>query len=265
MKHQTPESMKFRKLMRHLGQSRLVCVGTLELLWIATQKNAPQGDIGRFTNEEIAIECEWEGDPDQLVEALVKTDWLDVCDTHRLLVHDWHEHAPGWVSRQLKRHKKEFFTVTRDAPPAGQASLVTSSSLLSVTDDTLEATPNLTQPNPTKGNLRKGSEPAPNVTGDAEGPEGFIAPTPEEVQTYADHHAQLKPGWPKDPFDAETFCDHYASNGWRQGNGVPIVDWQASVRSWGRRTFARGRGSPGGGMSAGEVQFEQGKNALEGL
>lgn len=135
MKHQAPESMKFRKLQRRLGCSRVTLVGTLELLWIAVQKNCPQGDIGRHTNEEIAIECDWEGDPDELVEALVETGWLDACTVNRLVVHDWEEHAPGWVKRQLARHQKSFVTASR---------------LLTVTDDHLEATPNLTQPNQTK-------------------------------------------------------------------------------------------------------------------
>ncbi|MEO2014043.1 MAG: hypothetical protein ABGZ53_06695, partial [Fuerstiella sp.] len=64
MKHSTPDSMKFKTLQRQLGVSRVVTAGTLELLWIATLNNAKRGDIGRFPNEEIAIECDWAGDPD---------------------------------------------------------------------------------------------------------------------------------------------------------------------------------------------------------
>lgn len=151
MKHQVPESMKFRKLQRKLGLSKKDTVSTLELLWISTQKNCPQGDIGRFTNEEIAIECEWEGDADELVEALTEVRWLDPCADHRLLIHDWEDHAPGWIKRQLKRHGKSILTpssrpsVTRDAdepttrPPIAPR-------------DAQEATRNPTQPNPKKPN-----------------------------------------------------------------------------------------------------------------
>ena len=148
MKHQTPESMKFRKLQRRLGATRRTTVGTLELLWIATQKNAPRGDIGRFSDEEIAIECEWEGDPALLVNSLVDCGWLDRCDDSRLVVHDWPEHAPSWVKRQLARHKKSFVTATN---------------LLPVTDDRLEATPNLTQPNPTQPNPKTNAAKSPPV------------------------------------------------------------------------------------------------------
>lgn len=154
MKHQVPESMKFRKLQRRLGTSRLVTVGTLELLWLSTQKNCPQGDIGKFTDEEIAIECEWEGNADELVEALAATGWLDRDPEHRLIVHDWEEHAPGWIKRQLKRHGKSFVTpssrpsVTDDCLEATVVSPI-------VTRDAQEATRNLTQPNPTQSNPTK--------------------------------------------------------------------------------------------------------------
>lgn len=103
MKHSVPDSLKFKKLQRRLGTSRVVTAGTLELLWIATQKNAMRGDIGRFTNEEIAIECDWDGDPDELVTALVDTGWLDESDEHRLVVHDWLEHCPKYLKAAVMR------------------------------------------------------------------------------------------------------------------------------------------------------------------
>jgi len=147
VKHQTPESMKFRKLQRRLGVSRAVVVGTLELLWIATQKNAPRGDIGKYTDEEIAIECDWEDEPEILVSALVDYGWLDRCNTYRLVIHDWESHAPGWIRRQLARSKQSFVTVL-----GGKT--VTNDQVL-VTDDRFEATPNLTKPNPTEPNQTK--------------------------------------------------------------------------------------------------------------
>lgn len=108
MKSSTPESMKFKRLQRRLKVNRCVAAGLLELLWIATSKNAPQGDIGRFSNEEIAIECDWEGDHDQLVAALVDCGWLDEHDQCRLVVHDWADHCPHHVANNLKRWGKDF-------------------------------------------------------------------------------------------------------------------------------------------------------------
>ena len=108
MKSGTPDLLKFRRLQRRLGVSKVVLVGTLELLWMEVAKNTPQGDIGRFTNEDIATLCEWDGDADELVSALTEEGWFDDCPEHRLIVHDWEEHAPNYVKGNLARHGKTF-------------------------------------------------------------------------------------------------------------------------------------------------------------
>lgn len=112
MKPKTTELLKFKRLSRRLNESVRGTVGLLEMLWVGTAKNAPGGDIGRFSNEEIAVMCDWEGDPDALVDALVETRWLDRCETHRLLVHDWPEHAPDYVRGNLKRWGRDFAIAT---------------------------------------------------------------------------------------------------------------------------------------------------------
>lgn len=108
MKRDTPNLLKFKRLQRRLGESKRGLVGLLELLWIETQRNCPEGDIGRFTNEEIAIMVDWDGDPDELVAALVETRWLDRSENHILIVHDWEDHCPNYIKGAFRRHKKEF-------------------------------------------------------------------------------------------------------------------------------------------------------------
>lgn len=150
MKHSTPDSMKFKKLQRRLGVSRKEVVGTLELLWIATQTNARRGDIGRYSNEEIAIECDWEGDPDHLIDSLVESGWLDRCEVHRLVVHDWQDHAPRYVHAWVKSQKTTF-------AKAVSAEATTEAPIEATIGGTVEATveggtPNQTKPHPTKPN-----------------------------------------------------------------------------------------------------------------
>lgn len=106
MKANTPELMKFKKLQRKLGESRRGTIGLLEGLWIETARNSPAGDVGRFSNEEIAIMVDWDGDPDLLVDALVECRWLDRCSEHRLVVHDWQDHCPTYVKGGLAKQKK---------------------------------------------------------------------------------------------------------------------------------------------------------------
>lgn len=152
MKHQVPESMKFKKLMRLLSSSKPLTAGLLELLWVATQKNAPRGDIGKFDNLSIAIECGWDGDADDFVSALIETGWLDEDDEFRLIVHDWKDHAPyyikGVVAKQggfacpsLKSSTiVEDYSHERNDIPVGNFS---------------QEQRNLTKPNVTKRNLTK--------------------------------------------------------------------------------------------------------------
>lgn len=108
MKANTPELTKFKRLMRRLGESRRGVIGLLEGLWLAVAKDCPLGDVGRFDNEEIAIMCDWEHDPEDLVRALVDCGWLDECPRHRLVVHDWADHCPQYVKGNVRRYGKRF-------------------------------------------------------------------------------------------------------------------------------------------------------------
>ena len=114
MKAGTTELFKFLKLQRRLGESKRGVVGLLDLLWLATAKNCPSGNIGQFDNEEIAIMLDWGGDPDALVDALVDCKWVDRCDEYRLVVHDWLDHCPMYVRGNLEKKR------LRNATP-GQA------------------------------------------------------------------------------------------------------------------------------------------------
>jgi hypothetical protein len=104
VKVDTPELIKFKHLKRLLGRPSYVVVGLLEGLWIATAKNAFMGDIGRFSNAEIASIVEWEGDADELVAALVESRWLDrVEHAARLVIHDWYDNCAQYVQQKINR------------------------------------------------------------------------------------------------------------------------------------------------------------------
>lgn len=125
MKASTPELLKFQKLQRRLGESRRGTIGLLEGLWLGVAKNCPQGDIGRFSNEEIAIICDWDGDPDELIQSLVDCRWLDACETNRLVVHDWEHHCPNYIKGGLARKKQNPVTnpiAGGGEPPKGDES-----------------------------------------------------------------------------------------------------------------------------------------------
>lgn len=103
MKREAVGSSKMKKLCRSLGIKLYAAVGLMECLWHLTAREAPQGNIGKLSNEDIALSLGWEECPDKLVVALVECRWLDESDEHRLIVHDWHEHADDAVDMKLAR------------------------------------------------------------------------------------------------------------------------------------------------------------------
>ena len=54
----------------------------------------------------------------------------------------------------------------------------------------------------------------------------FAHPSVAEVEAYCKERGN--------GIDAQQFCDYYQANGWTQGKGKPIKDWQAAVRTWER-------------------------------
>jgi hypothetical protein len=98
------------RLARALGCGRAAAVGHMELLWHFAAVRAPQGDIGKWTDAEIAHACAFEGDEAQFVVALVESGWLDRSPRHRLVVHDWHDHADHSVKKWLERQELTAFS-----------------------------------------------------------------------------------------------------------------------------------------------------------
>jgi hypothetical protein len=87
-----------------------------------------------------------------------------------------------------------------------------------------------------------GAPPAPRdrIGGEERERKKFIAPTFQQVKDYflstigtPDHPKH----WPEDKChnQAGLFHDHYRGNGWVQGKGKPIKDWEATARNWIRR------------------------------
>lgn len=111
MIHTATQNAKFTKLVRRVRSAlpglpvdpATVAVGLLERMWHFTLSSAKRGDIGQHDDELIAEACGWLGDPEELVAMLVETGWLDRCPTHRLLVHDWADHAPAYLRKNIDR------------------------------------------------------------------------------------------------------------------------------------------------------------------
>lgn len=55
----------------------------------------------------------------------------------------------------------------------------------------------------------------------------FTPPSVDEVREYCKER--------KNGIDPEAFVDYYEARGWKYGQGKPVVDWKAAVRTWEKR------------------------------
>lgn len=133
-------------------------IGLLELLWAFVAQQTPQGNVGKWSNGVIASEAGWLGDADLFVNALIDIRYLDHDETHRLLVHDWKDHAPNWVHAKLKKKNMDFIYTIQ------QPILDTIPEATKIDENTIpEATTSLAKPSHAKAG--QGSYSVPNGTG----------------------------------------------------------------------------------------------------
>lgn len=111
-----------------LGVELPTALGHLELLWAFTGKQAAQGNIGKWPDGAIARACYWMGRPELFIQALLEAGFIEADDEHRFTVHDWREHAPGWVRAKLKKLGLDFIpsaasTLEPSSEPSSEPSL----------------------------------------------------------------------------------------------------------------------------------------------
>ncbi len=148
MKIGTPTHPKFRRLQKRLKLPTYAVAGLLELIWMLTSQYAPEdGNIGRFSNQEIADYCDFEGDADSLVDALVEARWLDR-DADSLRVHDWEDHRPGYIDGRLRM--RESRKKQGDLEPCSLTVQNSSEQLANIHKQSCLAKPSLAKPSPTQ-------------------------------------------------------------------------------------------------------------------
>lgn len=109
MKSGTEAKLKFKQLQRRLNLAVWQARGLLDTLWNFAANNCPAGDIGRFSDEEIAIGIDWRDDHAALIDALVACRWIDRIDPPaRLVIHDWPEHCEYEVHKTLAKRAEAF-------------------------------------------------------------------------------------------------------------------------------------------------------------
>lgn len=97
-----PKLKRFRRLT---GASRIEAMGMLHLLWYWALDYAGDGDLTAFSAEELAEEMDWTGDPVQLFESLIESEFLDRIDG-RIIIHD-NDDYNGKLRRQREENARK--------------------------------------------------------------------------------------------------------------------------------------------------------------
>ena len=106
---------KTKRLARKLGCSMPAAVGHMQYLWWWALDYAPDGDLARFDDEDIADACQWEGEASMFVGALAEAGFLD-----GRAIHDFDVYVGRIVSKReanaerQRQYRERNAHVTRD-------------------------------------------------------------------------------------------------------------------------------------------------------
>jgi hypothetical protein len=246
VKRGTPEHFKTMRLATLLSAERpcdrAEALGIVEALCNHfAPRSAPQGNVGRCTNREIADGCYSTRDADTLVHALVESRWLDEHPEQRLLIHDWKEHADESVRKWLIRNKLPWLT------PSGRCRVTVRTASRQRRDA-------VRPPRAGNGN-GNGSSLLPESEGGMGGNQGSGERADRGIGKGGRKVRRLMTGWPADlaltddlrAFAADGGLDpaltwgHFRDH--HQARGSTFVDWTAAFRTWCRNAvkFAASR------------------------
>lgn len=108
MKREAIGHTKMKRLCRRLDIPLYQGVGILESIWHLTAREAPRGDLGKLSDEDIALGIDYCGDESKLIDALVDSGWIERDSVERLVIHDWADHCEDSVRMRLARARLFF-------------------------------------------------------------------------------------------------------------------------------------------------------------
>lgn len=93
-----------REELRPKGiQTEIIALGLLESMFHVAARKAPDGGIGRLSNQQIADGIGFYGEADWLIATLVRCKWLLPCSDYRLAVANWSLHKQTVVASDPRR------------------------------------------------------------------------------------------------------------------------------------------------------------------
>ena len=108
-----PKTKRFSRLAEI---SLPTAIGHLHLLWWWAIDYAQDGDLSKYDIRDITDAMEWPGDATVLIDAMVKSGFLDRENDTELTIHDWHDYA-GRLMEQRKaqvEYKRRQYALYND-------------------------------------------------------------------------------------------------------------------------------------------------------
>lgn len=202
---------KLRSLAKEIGCSQNEALGLLVRLWLWGINNADkEGRIIGADQEDVAevltIGIDSRYSPEAVVEALVKTAWIDIDDG--LFIHDWEEWQEQWYKAIEVREKD----AARKREERKRKRLLRESEMEKVGQDRLEKVQEKELPNPKL--IISQEEPPKRNLAVTEYPEGFNQfwdEYPKKVgkgEAYKKYKARINSGWK--PEELRQAAENYA-------------------------------------------------------
>lgn len=187
---------KTRKAARKLGVSIPTVIGHLHCLWHQALSLAEDGDLSRWSPEDIATAAMWDGDPDGFVEALTDCGMGDgpgflerdgSCgdpddgQTGELVLHDWWDYAGRLVARRRRDRERKAAARSSGRPKDVQRTSDGQSQEAPEDSRSRDTEPDPTEPDPTRQDRTKQQQPAAVGEGRRCTPDAAAArdPTPD--------------------------------------------------------------------------------------
>lgn len=88
-----------------LGITPVHLMGHMVAFWLWALDNVPDGDLDNISPRVIARAAQWEGDPEQFVDALINVGFIDETD-NGLRIHDWYDYAGRLIERRITERER---------------------------------------------------------------------------------------------------------------------------------------------------------------
>ena len=95
---------KRRKLEKRLGPQGVV---SLIDLWLNVAVSRPKGVLEDMSEQDIALDAQWPGDPKEFCQALIEIGFLH-CEDGIYFCHEWGDHQPyAYYSKERSQQARE--------------------------------------------------------------------------------------------------------------------------------------------------------------